>query len=976
VVSNIFLVKKYVFGSFCKDFVDFVKLMDYKCYTLYFTYKIHYMLILATIKYQMILGSFMKKHNRASKVKVFKRKHWLKAVPYACSLGLALQGFTGAVYAEDSLSIEPSTTAEKPASKVKKNEKQAEFEQITVTGQKVADVLAINAKRFNDNIIEALSTNDLGQFPDNNLSESIGRMSGVSTILDEGVGRYVSIRGLDPSLVNVGIDGSAFSSTTRTFDDGAGRAANMEALSADFIGEIEVAKSVSADMDGDSIGGSINFVSKSAFSMKEGKDSLYYLHGAIGKNTSDEAPFSDNDANTKLILGYTGRFGSENQFGVVFTANQKDEDKDVFKKDIHSWDGRNLTLPSGAIAPLGVWDTIIHETGKKEGSSLKVEYWPSDEFYGFASVIYSDEKQNWRNGGHVVWNANEDADSYDEETGEFSEFWGLVQNKNSEFGTDGLIYTLGGDWSFDDDKHQVSVRASNSSSKSYLDEQRFKWGVGWKAFNGTYASNGRSYSYDLDAESDALFENPDEYAVDRVREKINSAETAIDTMRIDWSHNLDGDYGSFGFKTGAKFTQKEYVFIEAYADAKKYQLDETYTDYIGVYDYESPSASNQLLFADLTGLTDELVNDFGSVTEFITTEGNFKSSKVNSYTNANNLNTDETVNALYFMGMYNNDDNLKLRAGLRYEETEWNGKNRLDNEQDADFVQHSGKYEHLLPSLSATFEYSDSLVLRAAFSQTVGRPGMEQYAAKSSIPNDETGFFYRSNPDLKPRESDNYDLSLEQYFDKGNSLFSFGLFAKDITNEIYDQQSSYLFDKNGDGSEIVDAHFIQPTNAGSAKVEGFEVSYILTSFDFLPEAFQGLGFRANWTQQKGEFTTLDSEGSVERKFNYMPKAPETIYNLSLTYDDHGVDARLSYQFQGERAVNVAEGADATREDDLVRQDSKRLDLHIGYQVNDNVNIYFDGWNLTEAETTDQGYGFWDETTAYGSSYWLGTKISF
>jgi TonB-dependent receptor len=884
-------------------------------------------------------------------------------------VNLALKGTICAV-----LALPMAVHAQVDGSVQKKNKKQEEIESITVVGQKVSDVLAINAKRNSSNIIEALSTDDLGQLPDNNLGESIGRMSGVSTVLDEGVGRYVTIRGIDPSLVNVGIDGSAFGSTARTFDSGGGRASNMEALSSDFIGSIEVFKSVSADMDGDSIGGSINFISKSAFSMKEGTDSQLYLNGAIGANTSDDAPFSDNGSNDKLTLGYTARFGRENQFGLLLTANQKNEDKDVLKEGINYWVGAT-TLPSGDLAPTGVWDGLIHETGKKKGGSAKFEYWPNDNFYGFVSIIYSDEDQKWNKGEHITWNSG----SYDESTSTFSNFAGLVQHKTPEFGTDGLIYSLGGDWDINDGEHEVSVRAATSSSESYLNEERFKWTGNWAALNGSYAVKGRNYLYDFDAESDALFNDPTTYNVDEIRDKQNTAETTIDTMRIDWSHNLDGEYGSFGFKTGAKHTKKEYEFLESFIRAQKYKGSEQYNSYIDSYDYLSPSASNPLLFGDVNRLTNDLISNFGSIRDFVYAEtspgsgtANFQKIK-SDYTNARDLFTDETVDALYFIGTYSNEDTLFVKAGLRYEDTKWNGKNRLNGAQDEDFVNHGGSYDHLLPSLSVTFNYSESLVLRAAFSQTVGRPGMEQYAASESTPNSLTGVYRRSNPNLKPRESDNYDLSLEKYFDEGNSLFSVGVFEKNITNEIYDQQVAYQFDN---GIEIVDSFYSQPGNAGSSEVSGFEVSYILTSFDFLPEAFQGLGFRANLTSQTGDLTILDSEGNVERKLDQKPQSPETIYNLSVTYDDHDIDARLSYQFQGERTISVAGGSDVTMADDLVRQDSKRLDLHLGYQVLDNVNIYLDIWNLTEEETRDEGFAFWDETTQYGSSYWLGTKISW
>src|SRR5262249_61547772 len=74
---------------------------------------------------------------------------------------------------------------------------------IVITGIRAGQIKATTEKRNADNTVEALYANDVGKLPDQNIAEAVKRLPGLSVVNDQGEGRYVVIRGIDPNLINV-----------------------------------------------------------------------------------------------------------------------------------------------------------------------------------------------------------------------------------------------------------------------------------------------------------------------------------------------------------------------------------------------------------------------------------------------------------------------------------------------------------------------------------------------------------------------------------------------------------------------------------------------------------------------------------------------------------------------------------------------------------------------------------------------------
>jgi TonB-dependent receptor len=151
------------------------------------------------------------------------------------------------------------------------------IEEIIVQGSNLSRARAIEQKQMDARLIEALGADELGQFPDRNVGESLNRLPGVSMLVEKGEGRFVQIRGINPALNNVTINGVQMGSPEQ---EGGGRAAPMDVISGGVLGGVQVIKTPTADMDSQGIGGTVNVKTTMPF---DRSDELYgYMTTRLG----------------------------------------------------------------------------------------------------------------------------------------------------------------------------------------------------------------------------------------------------------------------------------------------------------------------------------------------------------------------------------------------------------------------------------------------------------------------------------------------------------------------------------------------------------------------------------------------------------------------------------------------------------------------------------------------------------------------
>ena len=147
---------------------------------------------------------------------------------------------------------------------------------VVISGQRSSLRNAIAAQEQADNIVSVISSDDIGGLPDKNAAEALARLPGVSVQRDQGEGRYVSVRGLGPDLNSVTINGALVPSP-----ESGRRAVALDVLPAGLIRSLAVNKTLTPDQDANSLGGTVEVKTLSAFDLP-GK----LLSATVGANGS------------------------------------------------------------------------------------------------------------------------------------------------------------------------------------------------------------------------------------------------------------------------------------------------------------------------------------------------------------------------------------------------------------------------------------------------------------------------------------------------------------------------------------------------------------------------------------------------------------------------------------------------------------------------------------------------------------------
>lgn len=270
------------------------------------------------------------------------------------------------------------------------------------------------------------------------------------------------------------------------------------------------------------------------------------------------------------------------------------------------------------------------------------------------------------------------------------------------------------------------------------------------------------------------------------------------------------------------------------------------------------------------------------------------------------------------------DGNVGLRA------VRTDGVQRVYQRNDAgDLVQIAGgsPYENYLPSVNIRASFTPDLFLRLAYSKAITRPEFGQLspALVLSVPN-LTGS--GGNPDLRATQADQYDLSLEYYFNDADYL-AISLFQKDVNGFIQE----FREEETIDGQVFL---INRPRNANDGRIRGVEASY-QQFFDFLPGVLGGLGFR-------GAYTFVDSALEVQGQDERVPADQLSRHSFNLTgiYDRGPLSLYASYNWRS-RAVQ-SNSADAAGRTFWIAP-REALDFSASYAVTDRITLKFDMVNI-------------------------------
>lgn len=254
----------------------------------------------------------------------------------------------------------------------------------------------------------------------------------------------------------------------------------------------------------------------------------------------------------------------------------------------------------------------------------------------------------------------------------------------------------------------------------------------------------------------------------------------------------------------------------------------------------------------------------------------------------------------------------------------------------------SGGYRNYFPSAHLRYAWTRDLILRASWATGIGRPNFTNIMPLESV-NYTTSTVTASNPNLKPQFVDNYDLSLEYYFEPVGSL-SFGWFKKDIKDFIFSSGGEFILAgaDNGFGGLYEGFSLVTPRNGGVARIKGYEISY-QQRYTFLPGLLKGLGAYANYTRIE---TDGDYGMGGPRSTGTVPGfVPETA-NLGMSYSYGRFSFRAKWNAKSRQLSAYNDNPAQLR----YFAPNRRVDLNLRVKLNRNLDLYADIINLTREAT--------------------------
>jgi TonB-dependent receptor len=465
--------------------------------------------------------------------------------------------------------------------------------------------------------------------------------------------------------------------------------------------------------------------------------------------------------------------------------------------------------------------------------------------------------------------------------------------------------------------------------------------------------------------------NPDSYRALYYRSINRDLNSTVDFARVNLGLNAAAEDRGFGANIGVAITRTDLSY------------DQRYTEHV------SANAAGLATIGTLRGILHDqraipyltpavpylLIDRQAAWQRFAANRVAFVASNQIANNAADDFRDLETTKAAYAQMLFR-ADRFDVQAGIRYDATtlgiDTNRAPTVRGSTAYEPVRRKTDYSYWLPSALATYQLGNGMRVRAGISKTIGRPDYSQYAARTSfgIGTDGTLTVNSGNPNLKPREAWNYDLSYEWYM--GAGMISVAGFVKDIRNEIFtssQQGAATTFQ----GVTYQTVFVSTPRNAAGAKVKGLELGYTMDRIAALP----GLGFNANFTLLDGSYRQPVSAAGIatglpsERTTSGLIQQPDYIANLTAFYATGPVELRASYNRIG-RALQSADGDTPTR--DLYQQPRQQVDVQARYAVGHGVELVGQIQNLTkEPFIVRQGPGrdYLNYFFPVGRTFWLG-----
>lgn len=796
---------------------------------------------------------------------------------------------------------------------------------IVVTGQAASTRNALDVQQAAHNVVSAVKSDDIGQLPDKNAAEALQRLPGVSVERDQGEGRYVRIRGLGPDFNTVTFNGSLVPAP-----ESDRRAVALDVLPSALIRSIEVSKTLTPDMDANSLGGTVNVTTLSAFDHKGPFLSLETgMH--FDTNTKRTGP------NASLVwsdLFLNGKLG----IAAGFSHDVRKFGSDNVEAGDWTEDGRLIDMERR--------DYRI--TRERTGLALNLEYRPQKGESYYVRTLhtrFSDDEIRQAHKIEGVEDSNDDPIPLsDGVAGEVESSRRLKARKETQKVTSvtlGLERQLG-EWAINT---ALGLSRASEDTPLHISNAEFEaddslTGVG---FNGT--------------RKPVLFGNTsiNDATQYTFKEGELSATKATDkeaNLRLDLSRKLDILGHKTAIKLGGKLSHRKKTSNE---DAWLLERDDL-----------SASDSALSLSNFSSGAVDYAWGTFGPAIQakLVRDLIGDQAQVLDADSRINDYEMRERIAAAYAMST-TTFGNWRVMSGLRWEGTRFNAEGTGDQDGTFERVAAKQKYNDWLPALHLRHELDDDTSIRVALTKSVVRPTFGQLAPGFQVDGDEAEF---GNPDLKPLRSNNLDVGFERRLDDASAMSAYA-FVKDISNFAYRTNVA------GTGSWTAFDEAITYRNGERSRLYGIELAYT-HAFKSLPAPWNGLLASANLTltHSSAKISEFDPDsGEVVSRNIQLPSQSDQAVNLSLGYEDPNWSFRLAANHKSDYLYEVRDVRDQSL--DLHVQAQTQFDFSAAYRISKQVQVVFEAVNINNSH-----YYVYQGTPSrnaqyesYGPSYRLGIR---
>ncbi|WJG10088.1 TonB-dependent receptor [Aliiglaciecola sp. LCG003] len=834
-------------------------------------------------------------------------------------------------------------------------------------------------KRNAPQVVEIISTDDLGSLPDVTITDALARLPGITADRDRGNASRISIRGMGPRLNMATMNGREIVSGEPSRD------VRYEQFPAELVSSVQVYKSPMASNIEGGISGLVNLDFVDPLSKDE---PVFTVSGNLMRyELGDDLP-DGQSTGKKFSVSYVDKIGAN--FGYAFGIAYQDQPS--LQRGIESWDYNNAPENQGDINQNGIteaapWggqaDTKIGNN-ERLGAMTILEWQATDALTLKYDLFYSKFKikeredqyyfTNWGNWqGGQDWNYQNSAssaniitkaDGTEQVIGGGLAFGSHEVHNATWFQENELISTgLNAEYITDDWTIKADVGYSEASIDSVWVDIRSNYNgpaydLGWSAAENdrmaieiqpnpdqglTYTDIGNPENYSIDGVETWVETSPGVWEAFYYGMFADDDRDLTDEMvsaQLDFSRDIDiNDIQSIEF--GARYSDRDKQ-NRVYDWQKSVIADNGLTDYGMQYEIGGDVTAPMLYtFKDWDLVADKVFGGLGTAdydnqsADDKLASWELSETTYNLYAQAN---LRGTIGGLDYTG----------NIGVRYVKTESqsSGTQQIAGVLSPVTVDHD--YSEILPSLNVIVTLNEDSQLRFGLARTMSRPPLIEmrtgFAINETVePNTASG----GNPTLNPFVANQADLGYEYYFGDDGAV-TVSLFYKDLKNHIGNAQENLNF--NG-----VDYEFTGPVNGDGGKIKGFEVLF-QQAFTDLPAPFDGLGVYANYS-----YTDSDVQEFIPQNNPYtLGGLSQDVANFTLWYYKQGFEARVSYDYRSEyTSINSWNPSRIALQDEQAT-----VDASISYEVNEHLKLTLQGQNLTD----EASVSYWDNDRTRPADY--------